>query len=226
VLGFLPFILFALPAGVWVDRLSRRPILIAGDAARAVLLVLIPVLWATHTLRLWHLLVLEFAIGVFTVLFDVAYQSYLPSLVEREQLVEGNSKLQLTVSVAQVAGPSASGALIAAVTAPYAIVVDAVSFLVSTLFMLRMRHREEPHRAATKGAPKPQMWPEVKDGLRWVAGSIAAVGPARWLGSCAEQVERARQPAALARLRHGLREGDRRRRRPEHRRSCSSRGRP
>jgi len=174
VLGFLPFILFALPAGVWVDRLSRRPILIAGDAARAVLLVLIPVLWATHTLRLWHLLVLEFAIGVFTVLFDVAYQSYLPSLVEREQLVEGNSKLQLTVSVTQVAGPSASGALIAAVTAPYAIVVDAVSFVVSTLFMLRMRHREEPHRAATKGAPKPQMWPEVKDGLRWVAGH-------RWL---------------------------------------------
>jgi MFS family permease len=178
VLGFLPFILFALPAGVWVDRLSRRRILIVGDAARAVLLILIPVLWATHTLRLWHLLVLQFAIGVFTVFFDVAYQSYLPSLVEREQLVEGNSKLQLTVSVTQVAGPSASGAMIAAITAPYAILVDAFSFVASTLFMLRMRHREEPHPPVKAGAAKPKMWPEVKEGLRWVVGH-------RWLRAIA-----------------------------------------
>jgi MFS family permease len=177
VLGFLPFILFALPAGVWVDRLRRRPILIAGDAARAVLLTLIPILWATHTLRIWHLLVLQFVIGVFTVFFDVAYQSYLPSLVEREQLVEGNSKLQLTVSVAQVAGPSASGGLIAAVTAPYAIVADAFSFVASTLFMLRMRHRESLP-ARTHDAPKPKMWPEVKEGLRWVLGH-------RWLRAIA-----------------------------------------
>src|SRR3954454_22484439 len=99
VLGFLPFILFALPAGVWVDRLRRRQILIVGDASRAVLMLLIPLLWATHTLEMWHLLVLQFAIGIFTVFFDVAYQSYLPALVERKQLIEGNSKLQLTVSV-------------------------------------------------------------------------------------------------------------------------------
>ncbi|MGH3048974.1 MAG: MFS transporter, partial [Gaiellaceae bacterium] len=77
VLGFVPFILFALPAGVWVDRLRRRRILIVGDSARAVLLALIPILWATGVLRIWHLLVLQFAIGVLTVFFDVAYQSYL-----------------------------------------------------------------------------------------------------------------------------------------------------
>jgi len=169
VLGFLPFILFALPAGVWVDRLRRRYILIAGDAARAVLLALIPVLWATHTLRIWHLLVLQFVIGVFTVFFDVAYQSYLPALIEREHLVDGNSKLQLTVSVAQVAGPSASGALIAAVTAPYAIVADAVSFVASTLFLLTMRHRESPPQHDDAN-PKPKMWPQVKEGLNWVVG--------------------------------------------------------
>jgi MFS family permease len=168
-LGFLPFILFALPAGVWVDRLQRRQILIVGDSARAVLLALIPILWATHSLRMWHLFVLEFAIGIFTVFFDVAYQSYLPSLVEREQLIEGNSKLQLTVSVTQVAGPSASGALIAAITAPYAIVADAASFVISTMFMLRMRHRETvPEHTAE--APRPKMWPDVKEGLRWVVG--------------------------------------------------------
>src|SRR5690348_4326262 len=142
VLGFLPFILFALPAGVWVDRLRRRQILIVGDAARAVLLALIPILWLVHELRMWQLLVLQFVIGVFTVFFDVAYQSYLPALIDREHLVDGTSKLQLTVSVSQVAGPSASGALIAAITAPYAIVADAISFVVSSVFMISMRHRE------------------------------------------------------------------------------------
>src|SRR6266849_797987 len=177
VLGFLPFILFALPAGVWVDRLPRRPILIVGDAGRAVLLLLIPVLWATHTLRMWHLLLLQFAIGVFTVFFDVAYQSYLPSLVEREQLIDGNAKLQLTVSVTQVAGPSTSGALIAAITSPYAIIVDAASFVVSTVFMLRIRHRETA-REYTADAPRSKMWPDVKEGLRWVVGH-------RWLRSIA-----------------------------------------
>jgi MFS family permease len=177
VLGFMPFILFALPAGVWVDRLRRRPILIAGDAARAVLLVLIPVLWALDALRMWELLILSFVIGIFTVFFDVAYQSYLPSLVDRDELIDGNSKLQLTVSVAQVAGPSAAGALIAAITAPYAILLDALSFVVSTIFMLRIRKPEIlPERAAD--APKPKMWPDVKEGLRWVGGH-------RWLRAIA-----------------------------------------
>jgi MFS family permease len=177
VLGFLPFILFALPAGVWVDRLHRRRILIVGDAARAVLLLLIPLLWATNTLHMWHLLVITFVIGIFTVFFDVAYQSYLPSLVEREQLMEGNSKLQLTVSITQVAGPSASGGLIAAITAPYAIFVDAISFVVSTVFMVRMRHRETIP-VHTADAPRSKMWPDVKEGLHWVVGH-------RWLRAIA-----------------------------------------
>ncbi|MGZ4334797.1 MAG: MFS transporter [Gaiellaceae bacterium] len=170
VLGFLPFILFALPAGVWVDRLRRRQILIVGDSARAVLLTLVPILWAVGVLQIWHLLVLQFVIGIFTVFFDVAYQSYLPALIEREHLVDGNSKLQLTVSVAQVAGPSMSGGLIAAITAPYAIVVDAASFVVSTLFMVRMRHRENLPRQ-DEDIPKPKMWPQVKEGLHWVLGN-------------------------------------------------------
>jgi MFS family permease len=167
VLGFMPFILFALPAGVWVDRLRRRYILIAGDAARAVLLILIPVLWATHELRMWHLLALQFAIGVFTVFFDVAYQSYLPALVAREHLIDGNSKLQLTASIAQVGGPNLSGVLIAAITAPYAIVADAASFVVSSVFMISMRHREEPPKYDDSN-PRPKMWPQVKEGLDWV----------------------------------------------------------
>jgi MFS family permease len=170
VLGFLPFILFALPAGVWVDRLRRRQVLIVGDAARAVLLAIIPILWALGVLQIWHLLVLQFVIGIFTVFFDVAYQSYLPALIEREHLVDGNSKLQLTVAVAQVAGPSASGGLIAAITAPYAIVADAASFAISSLFLIRMKHRENlPRQDADEERPK--MWPQVKEGLAWVLGN-------------------------------------------------------
>ncbi len=188
VLGFLPFILFALPAGVWVDRLRRRPILIVGDASRAVLLALIPILWLAGVLQIWHLLILQFVIGIFTVFFDVAYQSYLPALIEREHLVDGNSKLQLTVSVAQVAGPSMSGGLIAAITAPYAIVLDAASFVVSTVFMLRMSHRENLPRQ-DQDIPRPRMWPQVKEGLQWIVGNrhlraiTACTGSSNFFGS-------------------------------------------
>jgi MFS family permease len=168
VLGFLPFILFALPAGVWVDRLRRRYILIVGDAARAVLLALIPILWALHELQVWHLFVLEFLIGIFTVFFDVAYQSYLPALIEREDLIDGNSKLQLTASVASVSGPPIAAGLMAMVGAANAILADCASFVASTLFMVSMRHRETPPKPEP-GQKHPKMWPQVKEGLNWVA---------------------------------------------------------
>jgi MFS family permease len=167
VLGFLPFIIFALPAGVWVDRLRRRPLLIVGDAARAVLIGYIPVAWALGILDIWQLLVLQFVIGIFTVLFDVAYQSYLPVVVQRDELVEGNSKLQTTVSASQIGGPGLAGVLIGVLTAPYAIALDAASFVVSTAFMLRIRKEEVlPERA--EGAPRPKMWPELKEGVAYV----------------------------------------------------------
>jgi MFS family permease len=167
VLGFMPFILFALPAGVWVDRLRRRYILIVGDAARAILLALIPILWALHDLRIWHLLILQFVIGVFTVFFDVAYQSYLPALIEREHLVDGNSKLQLTVSIAQTGGPPLAGELMVVLGAANAIIADCASFVASTVFMLTMRHRESPPKPEP-GQKHPKMWPQVKEGLNWV----------------------------------------------------------
>src|SRR5690242_18873208 len=168
VMGFLPFILFALPAGVWVDRLHRRYILIVGDAARAVLLAIIPILWALGALQVWHLLVLEFLIGVCTVFFDVAYQSYLPALIKRDDLIDGNSKLQLTASVASVSGPPMAAGLMAAIGAANAILADCASFVISTVFMISMRHRETPPRPEP-GQMRPKMWPQVKEGLNWVA---------------------------------------------------------
>jgi MFS family permease len=132
--------------------------------------MLIPILWAAGALRIWNLLALQFLIGGFTVFFDVGYQAYLPALVEREDLVDANSKMYLTSSVASVAGPSVAGGLIAAITAPFAILADALSFVVSAVFMLRIHHDEElPQRDA--GEAHPKMWPQLKEGLAWVIGN-------------------------------------------------------
>ncbi|MDP9241899.1 MAG: MFS transporter, partial [Actinomycetota bacterium] len=102
---FLPFLLIGLPAGVWVDRLRRRPILILGDLGRALALGSVPLAYELGVLHIVQLYVVAFVSGICTVFFDVAYQSYLPSLVDRDQLVEGNSKLEISRSGAQLAGP-------------------------------------------------------------------------------------------------------------------------
>ena len=116
---FLPFLLFTLPAGVWVDRLPRRPILVIADLGRAVALGSIPFAAAVADVKLAQLYIVGFLTGTLTVFFDVAYQSYLPSLVERERLVDGNAKLEISRSAAQVGGPGLGGLLVHAITAPY-----------------------------------------------------------------------------------------------------------
>jgi MFS family permease len=164
---FLPFLLFALPAGVWVDRLPRRPILVLSDLGRALALASIPIVAAVGSLTIGQLYVVGFLVGTLTVLFDVAYQSYLPSLVSRDRLVDGNSKLEVSRSAAQVAGPGIAGGLIAAVTAPYAIVADAVSFVGSALFVFRIRGRES---AVTRGHERSSLRSELWEGLRFLFG--------------------------------------------------------
>jgi MFS family permease len=162
----LPFLLFALPAGVWVDRLARRPILIAADAGRAIALASIPLVALVSDVTIWQLYAVGFTTGVLTVFFDVAYQSYLPSLVESKDLVEGNAKLEISRSAAQVGGPGIGGLLIEAFTAPYAVAVDAVSFLWSALLLARIEKRE-PVR---ERAPHRSMRREMAEGLRYLLG--------------------------------------------------------
>jgi MFS family permease len=172
VIEFAPFLLISLPAGVWVDRLPRRPILILGDLGRAALLATIPIAYALDMLTIWQLYAVGFFVGICTVFFDVAYQSYLPSLVDRTALVEGNSKLEISRSAAQLSGPAAAGVLVQALKAPYAILLDAVSFLASGLFVLGIRKREEnvPTRAERKES-KTSMRAELREGLGWVLGN-------------------------------------------------------
>jgi MFS family permease len=168
---FLPFILFTLPAGVWVDRLPRRPILIAGDLGRAVLLATIPIAYVADVLTLAQLFVVVFLTGICTVFFDVAYMSYLPSLVEREHIIEGNSKFEISRSAAQISGPGLGGALVQIFTAPYAVLIDALSFLGSGLFVLGIRQQEEAPEPTIVEGKRTSLWVELKEGLRFVLGN-------------------------------------------------------
>jgi MFS family permease len=164
--AFLPFILFGLPAGAWVDRLRRRPILIIGDVGRALSLASIPVAYGLGHLTLPQLYVVAFVNGVLTVFFDVAYQAYLPSIVDRDQLVEGNSKLEGSRATAQIAGPGLAGGVIQWIGAPLAIIADAVSFVGSALFVFLIRRPEPPVQVHPEG--KRKIRTEIAEGLRYV----------------------------------------------------------
>lgn len=136
-----PFLL-ALFAGVLVDRVRRRPLLMIADSGRLVFLGLIPLLFLLHALRMWVLFSVVFAVGCLTVLFDISYQSYLPSVVKNSALVEGNSRLETTRATSAIIGPAAAGALVQWMSAPLALLIDAGSYLVSVLSLLSIRHSE------------------------------------------------------------------------------------
>lgn len=161
---FLPFLLFTLPAGVWVDRLRRRPILVLGDVVRAVTLATVPVAHWLGVLTIWQLYVVAFVTGIATVFFDVAYQSYLPALVGREHIVEGNSKLEISRAASNVGGPGLAGGLVAVLTAPVAILTDAISFLASALLLWNIRAQEQ----APPREDRRSVRAELAEGLRYV----------------------------------------------------------
>ena len=163
-LEFAPFLVFGLVAGVWIDRLPYRRVMITADLGRAVLLGTIPLAYALDALSLAQLYAVGFLAGTLTVFFTLAYQAYLPVLLERQHLVEANGKLAATASVAQTAGPAAGGGLVALLSAPGAIGVDALSFLVSGGLLAAIRRREQPR-------PLPErrdLRAELREGLGWL----------------------------------------------------------
>nr|WP_208407613.1 MFS transporter [Amycolatopsis granulosa] len=161
------FLLIGLPAGVWVDRMRRRPLMLRADFTRAALLLTVPVAWWAGALSLAQLIVVGLLVSVGTVFFDISYQSYLPSLVGREHLLEGNAKLQTSQSVAQVAGPGIGGGLVQLAGAANAVLATGAGYLASALFLLRIRTPEpepEPH----DGTP---LRAQIAEGLRFVFGN-------------------------------------------------------
>ena len=178
---FLPFLLIGLIAGVLVDRFPRRAILIGGDLGRALLIATIPLAYLAGLLTLAQLMLVGFAIGVLTVFFDVAYQAYLPSLIGREDLVEGNSKLELSRSGAGLIGPGLAGLLIDLLRAPVAMLIDALSFIFSALLLFSIRdrtpeqnlHAGEQTTESSAVTPRGSMRTEIAEGLRFVFGHPA-----------------------------------------------------
>ncbi len=178
-----PGLLVGLVAGAWVDRLRRRPIMILTDLGRAALIASVPLTAVLGALRIEQLYVVALLAGTLTVFFEIAYRSYLPTLVRREELVEGNSKLAATGSVAEVAGFGLAGALVQALTGPVTLLVDAVSFLVSAAALALIR-RPEPAPAGS-GA-QPDLRREIGEGLRLIGGNpylrtIAAIAGTQYL---------------------------------------------
>lgn len=165
LMGRLPLLLIGMVAGVWVDRLSHRRVLIVADIGRALLIGSIPLAAWLNMLSLWQLYVTAFLVGVLSVFFDVAYRSFLPELVEGDQLVSANSKLESSTALATIIGPGLAGVLVPLISGPLAMLVDAGSFFISSASLAVIRVREDTHKVR-KGSVK--LLAEISEGIRFV----------------------------------------------------------
>ena len=166
-LEFLAFPTLGLVAGVYADRLRRRPIMIVCDLGRMLALGSIPVAFLLNALTLEQLYVVALLTGVFTVFFDISYQSYLPVVVDRPNLLEGNTKLEISRSTAQVSGPAVAGFLIQWIGGARAVAIDALSFLISAVALSAIKTAEPDPKPGTESGASGFL-PEIKEGLQVV----------------------------------------------------------
>jgi MFS family permease len=169
-LEFLPFPVLGLIVGVYADRLRRRPLMIGSDIGRLLALLTIPVAFSFGLLRMEQLYLVGLVVGVFNVFFGISYQSYLPALIERADLIEGNSKLEVSRSTAQLAGPAIAGVAIQAIGAARAIYIDAASFLVSAASLWLIR-KPEPEPSPGSASGRTGFWHEMWEGIQIVVGN-------------------------------------------------------
>lgn len=161
---WVPYLLFGLVAGVLVDRCRRKPMMVATDLGRAALLGAIPLLYALHRLSIAALCACVFAFGVLCLFFEAANQSYVPRLVPKELLNAGYARMEQANNVAGSTGPLIAGVLIKFVGAPLAVLVDAVSYLLSGLLLTSVRaHDPVPDRDARRS-----LGSELREGVAWV----------------------------------------------------------
>lgn len=165
--AFAPFLLLVLPAGVWIDRQRRRPILIATNLGRGILLGLIPLLAFTGRLRIEYLYVIMFLAGSLNVFFQLAYQAYLPALVDRDQITEGNSKLAASTSIAEIGGPGIGSLMVALFSPSFALILDAASFLIGAAVLGFIR---KPEPKPARSEQRQSLKSEIIDGFRLTFG--------------------------------------------------------
>lgn len=160
----LAFLLLSLPAGAWVDRWRKKRVIVLGDLSRAAVLLLLPLAWWAGVLAMWQVYVAVLVGGAVTVFFDVANQSYLPEIVEGDQIADANGKLQASQQTAGVVGPALGAGLIRLVGSPYAIALTSVCMALSSLLVSRVRHVEEPKPRESR---RPLLQ-EIREGLSFV----------------------------------------------------------
>ncbi|MCM0677753.1 MFS transporter [Micromonospora phytophila] len=164
--AWLPWLLVGLPAGAWVDRLPRRPVMIGCDLVSALLFLSVPLAAVLGALTIGQLLAVALGAGLARVFFETADQVYLPVLLRPEQVPEGNAKLQATQTASYVLGPGIAGVVAQAAGAVTALLLDALSFLFSAICLLRIRTVEE---RPGRGDPGRKLRREIGEGIRFVA---------------------------------------------------------
>lgn len=181
----LPAVILGLFAGVWVDRVRRRPLLVLADAGRAVLLLVVAAAAFAHLLHINHLYLVVFLIGTLTILYNIANDAYVPSVVRRERLVEANSTLSASESMAESISPGLGGVLVQWLGAPLTLLLDALSYLASAVLIGSIRVQEV---AAAPPNDEPDMRQEIRAGLRqlwgneWLRPLIGSAGTFAFFG--------------------------------------------
>lgn len=165
----LPFLFFGLAVGVLLDRRARRPFLLVANIVAAAALSSVPVAYLMGRLTILQLFVVVFIVGTATVFFDIGYQSYLPNLMGRDRLMEANAKMQVSESTTDVVSPGLAGVLISAITAPYVLVIDVVSYLVSVVTIFGLPADSRPAAASgPDGQVAASVWASMQEGIRLV----------------------------------------------------------
>jgi MFS family permease len=162
--GTAAFLVVGLPAGALIDRMLKRRVMLRADLVRAIAMGAIPLLWFLGVLEMWHLIVLATIVGIARVFFDVAYQSYVPILVERSQVSDANSKLETTAQIAGIGGPALGGALLTIIQAPLILLTTAVTYIVSFVMLSTIRDSEV---RAPRESRRP-LWIEIREGAAFV----------------------------------------------------------
>ena len=164
-LSFLPYLLLGLQAGVYVDRLSKRVVMLVCDILRAIFLIMLPVSALLGHLTLWLLFLVAFVNGCCTVFFEVAYVSYLPEIVTSEQLPEGNAKLEFSRGASQVGGPSLGGSLVQIFGASTAVIIDSTSYIASFLSLILLpKDNRQPEKKVKKS-----FWDDIVEGFVFIS---------------------------------------------------------
>ncbi|MGA4803380.1 MFS transporter [Streptomyces lavendulocolor] len=192
------FLVIGLPAGAWVDRMRKLPLMVRADLVRAVAMASVPAAALGGVLTMAQLYVVALVTGVATVFFDVAHQSFLPHLLPRDMLVKGNGALETVRSSAQVTGPGIGGGLVQLVGAHLTVVVDAAGYALSALFLRGIR-KEEP---LPEPAPGRSLRADVAEGLRFVLGQplLRVIAASTGLGNFFTALLMATQTVFLVRV--------------------------